>query len=79
MASPTWNDPIQSYFTSTDVGHMKQVTSGRIDLSSYQSVSSNGSIIYSMVSGKQMPPGNPWSDEWIATFSAWKSAGYPES
>ena len=58
---------------------MKQVTGGDLDLGSYASVKANGDEVFSMVSNKRMPPGNPWSDTFIQNFKAWMTAGYPET
>jgi hypothetical protein len=78
-ASITWTNTIKAQFTQFDIDHMKQVSGGSLDLSSYASVKANGSGVYSMVSRKRMPPGNPWSDQFIQNFNAWMTAGYPES
>lgn len=78
-ASVTWTNTIKGQFTQLDVDHMKQVTGGSIDLGNYTSVKTNGVGIYRMVSRKRMPPGNPWSDQFIQNFNAWMSAGYPEN
>jgi hypothetical protein len=78
-SSITWTNTIQGQFTQFDIDHMKQVSGGSLDLSSYASVKANGSGVYSMVSRKRMPPGNPWSDQFIQNFNAWMTAGYPES
>lgn len=75
----TWNNTIKGQFTQFDVDHMNQVTGGTIDLSSYQSTKSNSQRIYRMVSRKEMPPANPWSDIYIGNFKAWMDAGMPES
>lgn len=74
----TWNDPIKSYFSSSDIGHMKQVQP-QIDLANYASVKDNAVLIYQRVADKTMPPGSPWKDEWIANFKTWVEAGTPES
>jgi hypothetical protein len=76
--APTWNDPIKSYFSSSDIGHMKQVQP-QIDLSNYTSVKDNGVLIYQRLADKTMPPGRPWPDAQIATFRSWVEAGCPES
>jgi len=79
MATITWTDPIKGYFKPLDISHMKQVSGGSIDLSDYNSVKTNGSDIYNMVSTQAMPPGNPWSSQWVQNFQTWMNAGYPES
>lgn len=74
----TWNDPIKTYFTTSDINHMKQVQP-QIDLSDYGSVKDNAVLIYQRVSDGSMPPGRPWSASWIANFKEWVEAGSPES
>jgi hypothetical protein len=74
----TWNDPIKTYFTAYDIQHMKQVQP-QIDLGDYTSVKDNAVFIYPRVEDQSMPPGSPWSAEWIANFKAWIEAGYPET
>jgi hypothetical protein len=73
----TWTNTIKGQFTQLDINHMKQVA--EIDLSDYTSVKSNGDDIFNMVNHKRMPPGNPWSSQYIANFKTWMDAGYPES
>jgi hypothetical protein len=77
-ASVTWTNTIKGQFTQLDITHMKQVSGGSIDLSSYASVKSNGNEIFAMVNSKAMPPGNPWSPQYIQNFQAWMNAGYPQ-
>lgn len=77
MAAPTWSNPIQSYFTPTDVAHMKEVAG--FDLSSYKDVVANADDIYSQVSSGNMPPGAPWPQEWVDNFATWAQNGFPES
>jgi hypothetical protein len=76
----TWTDNIKKMFTSTDVQHMK---AKGIDLSSYQDVMINASVIYSRVaSGSMPPPGSgedPWSAEWVSTFGCWIKQNCPET
>ena len=78
----TWTNDIQQMFTPTDVDHMKQVTGGALDLSSYQSVKIWASKIYSEVAGGAMPPAgsgeNPWSADMVNTFGCWIQQGTPE-
>lgn len=75
----TWNNRIKAMFdTSYWIQHMKQVSGGHIDLSSYQSVKANGPAIYRMISSKSMPPGDPLPDQDIADFKTWMDDGYPE-
>ena len=68
--APDWN-VIKTYFTTTDIQHMLQVTNGAIDLSDCASVLANASMIYEKVSTGKMPPGNPWPAEKINNFFAW--------
>lgn len=75
----TWTNTIKGQFTQLDVDHMRQVSGGSIDLSSYTSTKANGPSIYGMVSRKRMPPGNPWSTQSIQNFKAWMDSGYPEN
>ena len=76
-AAVTWAT-IKGQFTQLDIDHMKQVTGGTLDLSSYASTKASGSDIYSMVGSGQMPPGHPWSPQYVANFKAWMDAGYPQ-
>jgi hypothetical protein len=75
--TPTWENPIKTYFTSGDVACMKKVQP-QLDLADYTSTKDNAVLIYPMVSSKRMPPGRPWTDEQIANFKAWTEAGCPE-
>jgi hypothetical protein len=80
MAAPTWNNPIKTYFTPTDVQHMLDIAG--FDLSSYSDVRDNApgaGNIYDMVSSGKMPPNSPWPTEWVTNFKAWMDAGYPEN
>lgn len=75
VTNPTWYADIRNMFTTTDIEHMR---SQGLDLSLYEVVSGNASIIYGQVASKSMPPNNPWSDAWIATFLTWMSTGCPK-
>lgn len=66
---------ILSQFTPEDVAHMKSVTGGALDLSNCISVKAWASEIYAQVSTGQMPPGNPWSKEWVQNFATWMGEG----
>lgn len=81
-ASVTWTDDIGKLFTPLDVDHMKQVTSGQLDLSSYQSVKIWAHKIYSLVSTGEMPPpqsGEPaWTADYINLFGCWIQKGCPQ-
>ena len=49
--SITWNNRIKAMFDNSYwIQHMKQVSGGDIDLSSYQSVKANGPAIYKQIS-----------------------------
>jgi hypothetical protein len=77
-ASITWNNTIKDQFKPFDISHMKQVTGGDIDLSSFASVKANADGILEVVSNQRMPPGNPWSDELVQSFKTWMDNGMPE-
>jgi hypothetical protein len=72
----TWAT-ISAQFTQTDVDHMKQVTGGSLDLGDCQSVAKNAQEIYNQVSAGSMPPGSPWSREWVDNFQEWMNEGCP--
>lgn len=80
--SVTWTNDVQKLFTTTDVDHMKQVTGGQLDLSSYASVKIWAHKIYSEVaSGAMPPPGSgegPWTQDMINTFGCWIQQGTPQ-
>jgi hypothetical protein len=68
----TWTNKVAKLFTATDVAHMKQVTGGALDLSSYASVKIWATKIYSEVSTGAMPPAgsgeNAWTPAMVNTF-----------
>lgn len=80
--SVTWTNDIQKLFTATDVAHMKSVTNGALDLSSYSSVHIWAAKIYSEVSTGAMPPAGsgegPWTKDMINTFGCWIQQGCPQ-
>ena len=80
--SVTWTHDIQKMFTTLDVDHMKQVTGGALDLSSYSSTMIWASKIYSYVaSGAMPPPGSgegPWTQDQVNTFGCWIQQGCPQ-
>jgi hypothetical protein len=78
-AAVTWTNTIKGQFRKIDIDHMKQVSGGSIDLNDYTSVKTNGDDIYGMVSTNAMPPGSPWTKQYIDNFKAWMDAGYPEN
>jgi hypothetical protein len=51
----------------------------RFDLTSYEAVRANAALIWDQISSKSMPPPpfNPLTDEQIATYKAWMTAGFP--
>ncbi len=83
ITNPTWEYPIKSYFNDLDVNHMLKITSGSLNLSKYEDVTSDQwrDKIYQFVSTKAMPiaPSEVWSDEMITTYKAWLDHGYPKS
>ena len=76
MASPTWENPVKSFFRPFDVTSMKKKG---IDLSSYDDVKKHASNIYDRVSAGDMPCDAPWPDDRVNTFKAWIDAGTPQS
>jgi hypothetical protein len=67
---------IRPLFTEEDVDHMLDVNSD-LDLSSYEAVKANASDIFNVLSAGEMPPGQPWPPEQVATFKQWMDDGYP--
>jgi len=51
----------------------------RFDLTSYEAVRANATLIWDQIASKSMPPPpfQPLSDEQIATFKAWMASGFP--
>lgn len=78
----TWTNDIQKLFTPMDVAHMKGVTGGALDLSSYSSTKVWASKIYQLVSTGAMPPPGSGENEWTApmvnTFGCWIQQGCPQ-
>ena len=76
MSTPniTW-EQISQQFTDLDVAHMKDITGGALDLSDCESVHKWAQEIYNKVLDQEMPPGDPWSQEWIDNFKTWMDAG----
>jgi hypothetical protein len=78
----TWTADIQKLFTAVDVAHMKSVTQGALDLSSYQSVKIWAVKIYSLVSTGAMPPAgsgeNAWTPAMVTAFGCWIQQGCPQ-
>jgi len=82
-ANPTWEHPIRQFFNDVDINHMLRITNGKLDLGSYEHVSSRVEDIWKRVSDKgdmimPIPPSEPWTDEMIATFLTWKNNGCPQ-
>lgn len=75
IEAPTWYGQIRNMFTQTDIDHMK---AQGLDLTNYESVKNSAGGIYGQVASGHMPPGNPWSQDWVDTFLAWMSADYPK-
>jgi len=75
MASPTWENPIKTFFRPFDIDSMKDMG---IDLGSYDSVKANGAGIYQRTSAGEMPCDGPWPKERVDTFKQWIDAGYPQ-
>ena len=79
---PGKNNGVKDLFTATDISHMKGVARqvGRnIYLDDYDNVKLNAIIIYGMVKNQRMPPGKPWSVQYLETFQKWMDAGYPKN
>ncbi len=73
IQNPTWQD-ISALITDYDVTQMKQQG---LDLRCYEQVSALGHKIYYYMGYKLMPLGNPWPDDWIATYNNWLINGMP--
>jgi hypothetical protein len=67
---PTW-EQIKSQFTEADRKCMMNITSGEIDLWNCASVLKHADTIYERVSDGSMPPGKPWSKQWVQNFHTW--------
>lgn len=78
----TWTVDIKGLFTAVDVDHMKRVTNGALDLSSYQSVKVWATKIYQEVSSGAMPPAGSGENEWtpamVNTLGCWIQQGCPQ-
>lgn len=68
---------IAPLFTANDISHMKQVTGGSLDLSSYASVKIWAAKILSEVSSGNMPPPPEaqWTPAMVNTFACWIQQG----
>lgn len=74
VASPGWVEDIQGMLAPF-VPNMQW----RLDLSNYDQVIANGTIIWSQISSKSMPPPQfqPLTDAQIYTFYNWMNLDYP--
>ncbi|MFD0894913.1 tyrosinase family protein [Luteolibacter ambystomatis] len=75
IANPTWYSDIRHLFTQEDIDHMR---SQGLDLSIYDVVKDNSSIIYGQVASGSMPPNNPWPSAWVETFLNWMTNDCPK-
>ena len=75
VAHPTWYDTIRWMFTQTDIEHMGNQD---LDLTSYEQVQTASGNIYGQVASKNMPPGDPWTDDMNQTFLNWMTDGCPK-
>jgi hypothetical protein len=80
-AVPTWEGRIKPMFAPY-VGCMKgdgvfKKIGRTIDLSDYDDVVGNSTVINGMIKNKLMPPGSPLSDDDISAFQAWIDAEFP--
>jgi len=66
---------IRSQFTDIDVDHMMKVTGGKLNLDDCESVQIWAHEIYARVNADNMPPNNPWSQEFKDNFKTWMDAG----
>lgn len=78
----SWGNDIQNLFTVVDINHMKHVTRGALDLSSYDSVKIWATKIYEEVSSGAMPPAgsgeNAWTADMVSKFGCWIQQGCPQ-
>ena len=75
-------ETIRQQFNDDDINHMKEVKGDAWDLGDCKSVWANKEQIWSAVNNKRMPPNDPWPQEWIDNFKAWKDGpgpGCPQS
>lgn len=75
ISNPTWYGDIRHMFNTTDIDHMR---SQGLDLTDYNVVKNNANGIYGQVAAGNMPPGAPWSADWVQTFLNWMINGYPK-
>jgi len=68
---------IAPLFNATEINCMKQATGGQLDLSSYPSVKSFASQIYTKVAAGDMPPppAPAWTPDMVNTFGNWIQQG----
>ena len=75
MPGPTWENPIKGYFRAKDINAMK---SRKVDLATYNGVTSRIKDIWDQLSSGAMPCDAPWPQEKLDTFKQWKDSGAPE-
>ncbi|ROZ76651.1 tyrosinase family protein [Ramlibacter sp. WS9] len=75
VANPTWYGQIRDMFTTTDQAHM---SAQGLDLASYTQVVQHAGDIYQQTALGNMPPGSPWTSDWVGTFLNWMTNGYPK-
>ena len=75
VTNPTWYAQIRDMFTPKDRSHMKPQG---LDLASYDEVVEHAGEIYQEVALGNMPPGAPWSPDWVRTFLNWMHADFPK-
>jgi hypothetical protein len=80
MSTPniTW-EQIRDQFTAIDIGHMKNITGGALDLSDCESVHKWAQEIYIRVTAiddpMPPPPTARWTQKQVENFKAWMDAG----
>lgn len=74
---PSFAKDIRPLFTQEDVDHMLDVDPN-LDLSSYDSVKSNATAIYDVLSSGAMPPGEPWPKDNVDKFKQWMDQGFAQ-
>ncbi len=75
VSNPTWYAQIRDMFTTEDREHMARQG---LDLASYEAVMNHAGNIYQQVATGNMPPGRPWTADWVSTFLNWMNNGYPK-
>src|ERR1700722_20505140 len=75
ISNPTWYGNVRDMFNATDKSHMR---GQGIDLANYNDVVNHAGDIYQQTAVGNMPPGSPWSSDYVATFLNWMTNGYPK-